>query len=124
MNPTAKITLTVLVILAHCASHLALGADLPVARMAQLLTKAAPQDFADALFVQGALPRLAMAALVGAALGLGLAGSLMQQLTQNALVSPMTMGVSSGAWLALIFGSDCAAGWGTFGMGGAGGCWR
>jgi len=33
---------------------------------------------------------------------LGLVGSLMQQLTQNTLTSPLTLGTSSGAWLALI----------------------
>ncbi|GLS85956.1 Fe3+-hydroxamate ABC transporter permease FhuB [Cypionkella aquatica] len=89
-----------LLALALVALHLRLDSDLPLMRMAQLLAGAEPAEFADALFVQGALPRLAMAALVGGALGL--AGSLLQQLTQNALVSPMTMGVSSGAWLALV----------------------
>lgn len=100
MSAAAKTTAVALAVLALCALHLTLAVDLPFARMWQLIAGAAPQDFADALFVQGALPRLVMAALVGAALGL--AGSLMQQLTQNALVSPMTMGVSSGAWLALV----------------------
>lgn len=33
---------------------------------------------------------------------LGLTGSLMQQLTQNNLTSPLTLGTSSGAWLALV----------------------
>ncbi|MDZ4394189.1 Fe(3+)-hydroxamate ABC transporter permease FhuB [Cypionkella sp.] len=100
MSAAAKTTAVALAVLTLCALHLTLAVDLRFARMAQLIAGAAPQDFADALFVQGALPRLVMAALVGAALGL--AGSLMQQLTQNALVSPMTMGVSSGAWLALV----------------------
>ncbi|GAK16734.1 ferrichrome transport system permease protein FhuB [Vibrio sp. JCM 19053] len=41
-----------------------------------------------------------MTLLVGAMLGL--TGSLMQQLTQNNLTSPLTLGTSSGAWLALV----------------------
>lgn len=56
--------------------------------------------FADVFFVYAQLPRLVMTLLVGATLGL--VGSLMQQLTQNPLTSPLTMGTSSGAWLALV----------------------
>ncbi|MDB5658862.1 MAG: transport system permease protein [Cypionkella sp.] len=108
MSNPLKLAGLALLVLGHCAAHVMLAVDLPLARMAQLLTGAEPQDFADAVFVQGELPRLVMAALVGAALGL--AGSLMQQLTQNALVSPMTMGVSSGAWLALVLVSIIAPG--------------
>ncbi|MDB5665129.1 iron chelate uptake ABC transporter family permease subunit, partial [Cypionkella sp.] len=108
MSNPLKLTGLALLVLGLCAAHVMLAVDLPLARMAQLLTGAEPQDFADAVFVQGELPRLVMAALVGAALGL--AGSLMQQLTQNALVSPMTMGVSSGAWLALVLVSIIAPG--------------
>ncbi len=57
-------------------------------------------DFDKIIFVESQLPRLIMAILVGGMLGL--VGSLMQQLTQNALVSPMTLGTASGAWLALV----------------------
>lgn len=54
----------------------------------------------DALeFSLSVLPRLAMALLVGAALGLS--GSVIQQLTQNRLASPMTLGAAAGAWLGL-----------------------
>ncbi|SEH72558.1 iron complex transport system permease protein [Stutzerimonas xanthomarina] len=54
----------------------------------------------DALeFGLSVLPRLTMALLVGAALGLS--GSVLQQLTQNRLASPMTLGAASGAWLGL-----------------------
>lgn len=63
----------------------------------------APNDavtFADIFFVESQLPRLAVTLLVGAMLGL--VGSLMQQLTQNNLTSPLTLGTSSGAWLALV----------------------
>lgn len=57
-------------------------------------------SFADVHFVYAQLPRAIMAIVVGAVLGL--AGSLMQQLTQNTLTSPLTLGTSSGAWLALV----------------------
>ncbi|MGA6099145.1 Fe(3+)-hydroxamate ABC transporter permease FhuB [Stutzerimonas marianensis] len=54
----------------------------------------------DALeFGLSVLPRLVMALLVGAALGLS--GSVLQQLTQNRLASPMTLGAAAGAWLGL-----------------------
>ncbi|WP_394205545.1 Fe(3+)-hydroxamate ABC transporter permease FhuB [Shewanella waksmanii] len=57
-------------------------------------------DFDAIMFVDAQLPRIVMALMVGAVLGL--VGSLMQQLTQNPLVSPMTLGTASGAWLALV----------------------
>ncbi|MDR8526111.1 Fe(3+)-hydroxamate ABC transporter permease FhuB [Shewanella fidelis] len=56
--------------------------------------------FDGIMFVEAQLPRIVMAILVGGSLGL--VGSLMQQLTQNPLVSPMTLGTASGAWLALV----------------------
>ena len=57
-------------------------------------------NFDAIMFVESQLPRIVMALMVGAMLGL--VGSLMQQLTQNPLVSPMTLGTASGAWLALV----------------------
>ncbi len=56
--------------------------------------------FADFQFAYAQLPRVAVTILVGAIFGL--VGSLMQQLTNNPLTSPLTMGTSSGAWLALL----------------------
>ncbi|WP_104018075.1 Fe(3+)-hydroxamate ABC transporter permease FhuB [Roseovarius nitratireducens] len=80
--------------------HLAAGSDLALPRMAALFLGAEPQAFADVQFTHAALPRLVMALLCGAALGL--AGSLFQQLTQNPLAAPLTLGAASGAWLALV----------------------
>lgn len=57
-------------------------------------------EFDEFNFTFGLLPRLVMGIMVGAILGM--VGSLMQQLTQNNLTSPLTLGTSSGAWLALI----------------------
>lgn len=58
------------------------------------------ESFDEFNFAYAQLPRLIMTLIVGSMLGL--VGSLMQQLTQNSLTSPLTMGTSSGAWLALI----------------------
>ncbi|TXR54398.1 Fe(3+)-hydroxamate ABC transporter permease FhuB [Reinekea thalattae] len=60
-------------------------------------------SFDAILMLENRLPRLAVALFVGATLGI--VGSLMQQLTQNPLVSPLTLGTASGAWLALVIGS-------------------
>lgn len=58
------------------------------------------QDFEQINWAFSRLPRLAMALLVGTSIGL--IGSVIQQLTHNPLLSPTTLGTSSGAWLGLI----------------------
>ncbi|MFM5360146.1 Fe(3+)-hydroxamate ABC transporter permease FhuB [Aeromonas veronii] len=55
------------------------------------------------------LPRLAVTLLAGAALGL--AGTLMQQVLRNPLASPSTLGVASGAQLALMMVTLFAPSW-------------
>ncbi|TDR82854.1 Fe(3+)-hydroxamate ABC transporter permease FhuB [Paludibacterium purpuratum] len=60
-------------------------------------------DLDAVLLYYGTLPRLAMALVVGATLGLS--GCLLQQLSGNVLLSPMTLGSASGAWLAMIAGA-------------------
>src|SRR4051812_1992395 len=55
---------------------------------------------ADAIVWQIRLPRIAVAALVGA--GLASAGAAFQQLFRNPLVAPDTLGVSSGAALGAV----------------------
>lgn len=79
--------------------HNRIGNPLPAATQWALLTRA-PLDFTELQWWHASLPRLVMALLVGAALGFS--GSLLQQLTQNRLVSPMTLGASAGAWLGLV----------------------
>jgi len=68
------------------------------------------------LFWNAELPRVAMAMLVGAALGL--AGSTMQEVTRNPLASPSTLGTVAGAWLALsvatVFWPELAAEYGVW----------
>ncbi|MGJ8645903.1 MAG: Fe(3+)-hydroxamate ABC transporter permease FhuB [Marinomonas colpomeniae] len=58
------------------------------------------QSFEQVDWAFSRLPRLVMALLVGASIGL--IGSVIQQLTRNPLLSPTTLGTSSGAWLGLI----------------------
>ncbi|PZR00108.1 MAG: Fe(3+)-hydroxamate ABC transporter permease FhuB [Cereibacter sphaeroides] len=97
---TRRAALLVPLALVLIGLHLWAGGAPGFSRIVALASGGEPQGFPEVRFVFGEAPRLVMAVLIGAALGL--AGSLMQQLTQNALVSPMTMGVSAGAWLALV----------------------
>nr|WP_217632667.1 iron chelate uptake ABC transporter family permease subunit [Marinobacter sp. AC-23] len=59
------------------------------------------------------LPRMTIALLVGAALGL--AGVLMQQVLRNPIASPTTLGVASGAQLGLLLATLFAPGLLAFG---------
>lgn len=80
---------------------LQIDTSLSLSEQWQLLTQPkSASEFRDVFFMQSQLPRLSITLLVGAMLGL--TGSLMQQLTQNNLTSPLTLGTSSGAWLALV----------------------
>ncbi len=80
---------------------LQLDTSLSIPEQWQLITQQQlASEFRDIFFIQSQLPRLCIALLVGGMLGL--TGSLMQQLTQNNLTSPLTLGTSSGAWLALV----------------------
>ncbi|MBG2874920.1 Fe(3+)-hydroxamate ABC transporter permease FhuB [Proteus alimentorum] len=75
--------------------------SLSLSRQLYLLTNSATtMPFADVFFLHAQLPRLAMTVVIGGLFGV--VGSLMQQLTQNNLTSPLTLGTSSGAWLALV----------------------
>ncbi|MGY2235587.1 Fe(3+)-hydroxamate ABC transporter permease FhuB [Pseudomonas gingeri] len=58
-----------------------------------------PADLSQVLLHESLLPRVAMALLCGAALGL--AGTLIQQVLRNPLAEPMTLGIFPGAYLAL-----------------------
>ncbi|BEI21751.1 Fe(3+)-hydroxamate ABC transporter permease FhuB [Vibrio fluvialis] len=99
---SAKHLLAVVMLLA-AAALASLQFNQPLALSHQWSLIGSPQlaeSFDDFNFAYAQLPRLVMTLIVGAMLGL--VGSLMQQLTQNSLTSPLTMGTSSGAWLALI----------------------
>ncbi len=88
-------------ILLLSAFSLQLDTNLSLSKQWLLMTQPHfASEFRDIFFLQSQLPRLCITLLIGAMLGL--TGSLMQQLTQNNLTSPLTLGTSSGAWLALV----------------------
>lgn len=94
------LALSLLIILVGIFS-LQIDTSLTLAKQWQLLySPAAANSFTEVFFTHSQLPRLFISILVGAMLGL--VGSLMQQLTQNSLTSPLTLGTSSGAWLAIV----------------------
>ena len=92
--------MTVLAIMLALFLSLQLQTELTITKQLALICGLEPREFVEVDFVYAILPRLVIAILVGASLGL--VGSLMQQLTQNPLLSPLTFGTSSGAWLALV----------------------
>ncbi|MAA67027.1 MAG: Fe(3+)-hydroxamate ABC transporter permease FhuB [Alteromonadaceae bacterium] len=80
--------------------HLQLDSALTLSDQWRIATGAAPDSFEEFQFYYAAMPRALLAVMVGAVMAL--VGSLLQQVTQNPLLSPMTLGASSGAWLALV----------------------
>ncbi|WP_193173896.1 Fe(3+)-hydroxamate ABC transporter permease FhuB [Nisaea nitritireducens] len=76
-----------------------LGPSVTDLGIARLTGTPAPQDIDAVLMRFSLLPRLAMAPLCGAALGM--AGALFQQVLRNPLASPSTLGVEAGSGLAI-----------------------
>lgn len=93
--PLAMLSLVMMITL-----HLSLGTTLSPTQQWSMVLAHPAASFEALEFKLSVVPRMLMALLVGAAMGLS--SSVLQQLTQNRLVSPMTIGVSSGAWLGLI----------------------
>ncbi|OON39905.1 Fe3+-hydroxamate ABC transporter permease FhuB [Izhakiella australiensis] len=96
--------LGVLTLLALTAAALALTIynfhyHLPFTQWRQGFSHPDSSQVAEMVFHYSLLPRLVMALLVGA--GLGLAGLLFQQVLRNPLAEPTTLGVSAGAQLGL-----------------------
>lgn len=86
-----------------------LARQLPGALWWQALLSPELNDARQAVVHFSWLPRLAICLLAGAALGL--AGTLMQQVLRNPLASPTTLGVASGAQLALMMVTLLAPSW-------------
>ncbi|MDX7862379.1 Fe(3+)-hydroxamate ABC transporter permease FhuB [Aeromonas caviae] len=86
-----------------------LARQLPGALWWQALFSPELDDARQAVVHFSWLPRLAISLLAGAALGL--AGTLMQQVLRNPLASPTTLGVASGAQLALMMVTLLAPSW-------------
>ena len=88
-------------LIAGAAAALSIENPLSLSACLELLLHPSRAESFDAYYyAYGTLPRLA-AALLGGAI-LGLVGSLLQQLTQNPMTSPLTLGTSSGGWLAIV----------------------
>ncbi|MFG6559697.1 Fe(3+)-hydroxamate ABC transporter permease FhuB [Sulfitobacter sp. 1A15299] len=85
---------------AACLWSLAALKALPAGQW--VLPFSGPQDLSPAqiLFAFGLMPRAVIALLIGALLGLS--GALMQAVLRNPLADPTTLGVASGAQLALV----------------------
>ncbi|WP_421226029.1 Fe(3+)-hydroxamate ABC transporter permease FhuB [Aeromonas enteropelogenes] len=86
-----------------------LSRQLPASLWWQSLFSPELEDARQAVVYFSWLPRLAVTLLAGAALGL--AGTLMQQVLRNPLASPTTLGVASGAQLALMMVTLFAPSW-------------
>ncbi|MGY3887299.1 Fe(3+)-hydroxamate ABC transporter permease FhuB [Aeromonas aquatica] len=86
-----------------------LARQLPQALWWQALFSPQLDDARQAVIHFSWLPRLAICLLAGAALGL--AGTLLQQVLRNPLASPTTLGVASGAQLALMVVTLFAPSW-------------
>lgn len=102
-HAVVRLLLVVLALPAAFLLHLRLGSSMGIGEQWALVVGREPQSFADVQFYFAALPRAVVAVLVGGAFGV--AGSVLQQATRNPLVSPLTLGASSGAWLALVAGT-------------------
>lgn len=92
---------------------LALAALLAAATLASLALGSAENATAD-IVLQIRLPRVILAALVGA--GLATAGALLQALLQNPLADPFVLGISGGAALGGIAALALGAGVGVAGL--------
>ncbi|MEH2922617.1 Fe(3+)-hydroxamate ABC transporter permease FhuB [Samsonia erythrinae] len=83
---------------------LAIGAhnlqqQLPFSQWLRGLTQPALDDMPQLLFHYSLLPRMTLALLIGA--GLGLCGVLFQQVLRNPLAEPSTLGIATGAQLGI-----------------------
>ncbi len=99
LSPLAIILLAGLLGVAFALSIVNLNVALPYAQWRQALWQPDVDDIAQMLFHYSLLPRLAVALLVGA--GLGLVGVLFQQVLRNPLAEPTTLGVATGAQLGI-----------------------
>lgn len=99
----AVITLALMLGVACWLSVRGLAQVMPPAQWRTLWTGEGAATVPYLVFTQVGLPRLAVSLLVGAALGW--AGLLFQQSLRNPLADPATLGVSSGAYLALTAAS-------------------
>lgn len=73
--------------------------QLPVSQWVAGLTQPVQDNMQQLLFHYSLLPRMVLALLIGA--GLGLCGVLFQQVLRNPLAEPSTLGIATGAQLGI-----------------------
>jgi len=97
----ARLAFALAVLLVVGAASAFIGsAEIRPGRVITALLRSDPQDPATALIHQIRLPRILLAALVGAALSLS--GALLQAFFQNPMAGPYVVGVSAGAGLGAV----------------------
>lgn len=104
----AIVLLAFLVIIAMASGHYAMTPSEIAASLRRSIVGRGATGTSDAVLWQIRLPRIALACIVGAALGA--AGAAFQHLFRNPLVSPDTLGVSSGAALCAVVAILAGAG--------------
>jgi iron complex transport system permease protein len=122
LTPLFAASVGLLVVLALVAIASGRYAVSPLEILSSLWRSVAGRDTAstsDAVLWQIRLPRIALACVVGAALGA--AGAAFQHLFRNPLVAPDTLGVSSGAALAAVLAIYAGAGAGVAALAAFGG---
>ncbi|MBB3659171.1 iron complex transport system permease protein [Rhizobium sp. BK650] len=100
IRPAALLTALLAFIASAGLFLLAALNHLPLADWPRLPFDASQMTTQQIIFAYAVLPRAAVAILAGAALGL--AGALLQRLLRNPIADPSTLGVSSGAQLAIV----------------------
>ncbi len=99
----------IVILLAMLLTLAGLDRRLPPSLWWQALVAPSPTDLRQIIVHFSDLPRLVVVWLCGAALGM--AGASTQQVLRNPLAEPMTLGIFSGAYLALSLVTVYAAGW-------------
>lgn len=103
-KPPTKLSLVVLIV-TFCViglAHFSAPYDGGISLLVSALVNTDSENFEQIIVHLSYFPRLAMALLVGAAMGL--AGCTMQFVLRNPIAAPTTLGVAAGAELGLILG--------------------
>jgi ABC-type Fe3+-siderophore transport system permease subunit len=103
------LTVGIVVLLALLLTLARLEERLPSSLWWQALIAPSPADLRQLLFHFSDMPRIGVVWLCGSALGM--AGVCTQQVLRNPLAEPMTLGIFSGAYLALSVATVYAPGW-------------
>ncbi|RTE06433.1 FecCD family ABC transporter permease [Paenibacillus whitsoniae] len=98
---TLAVTVSVALLLTTAYISLTNGAfDMALRDVVKTLLRMNPQHDYDLVILEFRLPRIVIALLVGA--GLGMAGTVVQSLTRNPLADPGILGINAGAGVAMV----------------------